>query len=302
MPDLTIRMTVPIQSDSVVSAPALTFSHWLPLGDTNAISVTRNGLSLRLWFDMASTTWASENKEEDLPKMVNVLAHRLYADVTVSDVDPALLPQMHAHGSSSTPAACEKALQDCCDVIAERALVLTLQTVNRLISYVRSTKGQYWLCEYEIDTRQLPSLLSRFKAQARYGDGDWFRFGPSNTVVIVAQFASEERYIREEDWDDIRQFISSTRRTPLAQTLLAGAEGLAALGHTRSALTEAVTALEVVLYEFASHPRANEVFGHQLAPRMGLNSLRQQVGQMGLSGSIRYLLPVLFSESGACQA
>ena len=86
------------------------------------------------------------------------------------------------------------------------------------------------------------------------------------------------------------------------RTLLAGAEALAATGHGRSALTEAVTALEVALYTFAANPAIDQAFGPVLGSRLGLHSLRQQVERIGLSGSVRYLLPVLFPESALPQS
>ena len=104
-------------------------------------------------------------------------------------------------------------------------------------------------------------------------------------------------HIRADEWRDIRDFVVSSRRPPLARTLLAGAETLAADGHSRSALTEAVTALEVALYAFARNPAAERAFGPMLAKRMGIGTLHQQVEHLGLSGSVRYLLPVLLPDS-----
>jgi hypothetical protein len=78
--------------------------------------------------------------------------------------------------------------------------------------------------------------------------------------------------------------------------LLAGAEELAANGHTRSALTEAITGLEVALSRFASKPKSQELLGANLAARMGVESIKQQVERMGLTGSVGYLLPLLFPD------
>ena len=52
----------------------------------------------------------------------------------------------------------------------------------------------------------------------------------------------EEKYITESEWNVVREFVAGSRRTPLVQELLAGAEQLAGNGYSRSALTEAVTA------------------------------------------------------------
>lgn len=61
-------------------------------------------------------------------------------------------------------------------------------------------------------------------------------------------------------------------------------------------MTEAVTALEVALYVFASEPSIDQALGPILAQRMDLGSMGEQVAHMGLTGSVRYLLPVVFPE------
>ena len=152
-----------------------------------------------------------------------------------------------------------------------RWLVLALRTVNRLISYVRSRKGQYWLSEYRIDVGRCADMFVSFDGKARFDGSDWFRFGPSRHFENLGRCRFRRTgAVRADEWRDIRDFVVSSRRPPLARTLLAGAETLAADGHSRSALTEAVTALEVALYTFARNPAAERAFGPMLAKRMGI--------------------------------
>ena len=297
MADLFVHFEIPIPTEPLVGAPALTFARWLPIGDSQAINVKRDRIALKLWFDITSTWWASHHREKDLPRMVDVLAHRVFADAVVRDVSDDLLQYMAQRDFTRAPTPEEQPLQQRYDEVAEQLLVLVLQTLNRLLSYVRSRKGQYWLSEYPIDSGQMSSYYVRFKAQARSGRSPWFRFGPSSIYSMTIELVSEERYIRHDEWDEIRTFVCGVARTPLARTLLAGAEALAANGHSRSALTEAVTALEVALYAFARHPNAERAFGPRLARRINASSLQHQVEHMGLTGSIRYLLPVILPES-----
>ncbi len=275
----------------------MTFARWLPIGDSQAINVEREDIALKLWFDITSTRWASQHKEEDLPRMTNVLAHRVFADSVVRDVPDDLLEYMAQRDFTRFPTPEEHSLQEQYDEVAERLIVLVLQTLNRLLSYVRSSKGQYWLSEYPIDRGQMSGYYVRFEAKAKSGNGPWFRFGPSNVDSRTIKLLSEERYVRPDEWDDIRAFVGGVARTPLARTLLAGAEALAANGQSRSALTEAVTALEVALYAFARNPNAERAFGPLLAQRINASSLRHQVEHVGLTGSISYLLPVILPES-----
>ena len=95
-----------------------------------------------------------------------------------------------------------------------------------------------------------------------------------------------------EDWNEAREFVLKGRRTRLVDELLVGAEELASEGYRRGALTEAVTALEVAIHEFARHP-ATQAFGAKLGQRMDVPKLSKQVEHLGLSGTVRYLLPAI---------
>jgi hypothetical protein len=297
MADLLVHLKIPIPTEPLVGAPALTFASWLPIGDSQSVNVEQDRIALKLWFDITTTWWASQPKEEDLPHMVYVLAHRVFADAAVCDVPDDLLQYMAQRDFTRAPTPEEQPLQQRYDEVAERLLTLVLQTLNRLLSYVRSRKGQYWLSEYPIDSGRMSSYYVHFKAQARSGHGPWFRFGPSGVNPRHIELVPEERYVSRDEWDEIRSFVRGVARTPLARTLLAGAESLAASGQSRSALTEAVTALEIALYAFARHPNAEQAFGPLLAQRISVPSLRHQVEHMGLTGSISYLLPAILPES-----
>src|SRR5712691_4288189 len=71
MADLVVHLEIPIPTEPLVGAPALTFARWLPIGDSQAIHVERGSIALKLWFDITSTWWASQHKEEDLPHMID---------------------------------------------------------------------------------------------------------------------------------------------------------------------------------------------------------------------------------------
>lgn len=86
MGELFIHLEIPIPTEPLIGASALTFARWLPIGDSQAIDVERDSIALKLWFDITSTWWASQHKEEDLPRMINVPANRVFADAVVHNV------------------------------------------------------------------------------------------------------------------------------------------------------------------------------------------------------------------------
>lgn len=292
MSNLTIRLTVPL------SAP-ITFSRWLPIGDPYAITLTEDAMSAKLWFDVECSWWAMQRTEEELKRHLNVMAHRVQADVTVADLPADLLTYIAARDFSRAPTDEEEPLQERYDELAERVYRLVLHVLNRLLAYARSQKGQYWLSLEAVDPGRMYEFFGpTCTAKAQIDDQDPFRFGPRNVLGLPHQLQLEgDRFIHAEEWDEIRAFVTSSRSYPLARTLLVGAEALAASGHGRSALAEAVTALEITLFAFAKNPAADRAFGPTLAQRLGVQTLSNQVKHMGLSGSIRYLLPILFDES-----
>lgn len=79
--------------------------------------------------------------------------------------------------------------------------------------------------------------------------------------------------------------------------LLSGAEQLAGNGYARSALTEAVTALEVAISDFARSPQHNQKLALIVGPRLGVTRLQKQIEHIGLSGTVSYLLPLLLPDS-----
>jgi hypothetical protein len=183
--------------------------------------------------------------------------------------------------------------------LGQKVYLLTITYLNRLISYARSLKGQYWLQEYPVDKVEgLYAVNLAFKACVLI-DSEWFRWFPDVKQLIIGREGGcqdRDRLIDQSAWPEVKRFITSERQPSLVWELLAGAEWLAGIGHQRSALTEAVTALEVAISEFAKQPKAEEAFGSLITERMNVTSLKNWVEHMGLSGTVHYLFPVIFPE------
>lgn len=295
MTDVTVNLVIPIPCEPSIGAPSLTFASWLPIGEAQGIIREQGNIVLKLWFDLTST-W-QHLKEEELAFHLNVLADRVFADAVLRDTPDELATYMSRRDFTRKPTPEEEPLQQQYDELAYRLFAFVVETLNRFLAYVRSKKGQYWLSEYPIDKGRMASYYVHFQAKANFGDGLLFRFGPSSIDSRTVEWVSNERYIHRDDWDDIRSFVCGTSRPPLVGALLAGAEALAASGQSRSALTEAVAALEVALDNFAIHPNADRAFGAKLRRRLNIASLKHQVRRMGLTGSFSYLLPTILPEA-----
>ena len=241
MNTLTVHLKLPIETEPLIGAPALTFSRWLPIGKENGISLVEDGIELVLWFDLESTWWASQPSEEELKQHVNVLAHYVLADVTVHGICDPLAAYMQSRDFKELPNEANALIQQEYEALGERILTVLLNRTNRLIDYARAIKCQYWLLDYSVDVGRLHGYFQSFEAKGQIDAGNMFRFQPGVGDRLSISMTSEDRYIQESEWDEVAKFVTGEKRAPLVLELISGAEQLAANGYARSALTEAVT-------------------------------------------------------------
>ncbi len=104
-----------------------------------------------------------------------------------------------------------------------------------------------------------------------------------------------DEYLNQDKWNKIMIYLNSTDRINLSNELLSNSMSLLfKYQHRRSAVIEVVTALEVSLSSFSQKPNIEKL--NYLIPinRIDIKNLKQQVSHLGFSGSIRYLIPILF--------
>jgi hypothetical protein len=297
MQQLTVFLKIPFDSESPTdSYKAIAFTHWFPLGRDNGIIVEEGSMRLLLWFDEKCNWWASQPSADELKKYVNIDIRYAYVEVQVSDVRQNLLQYMQTRDFSKMPPKEDEHIGLEYSRLAREVLTASINRVNRLIAIARSSKGQYWLSEYKIDFDRLRNYFTVFEGRGQIDRGEIFRFEPPQADVVCVTSEGVERYITESDWPKFREFVMGGSKPQLVGELLAGSERLLSIGHYRSAITEAVTALEVAVNRFAENPNVDRTFAPHLAGRLALSSLKSQVEKLGLSASMNYLLPTILSE------
>jgi hypothetical protein len=205
---------------------------------------------------------------------------------------------MAARDLSRQPSVEEHPFAQRYETHGKEVLDLLFHYLNRFVDFLRAEKGQFWVAPYR-DAFGISSTASKFNAKACIDGGAWFRWQPSQTTQLELMVPGETeipRYVTAGDWLSAQRFLESDSRPNLARQLLAGAELLAAVGHGRAALTEATTALEVALFTFAKSKKAHEVLPPELCGRMGVESLEKLIEHMGLTATVDYLLPIMFTE------
>jgi hypothetical protein len=295
--ELLIRMEMPIPS-------GMMFIRWFPWLEDEFISIHEDNIYLKLWFDTScfddpgGVGGIPEQVRDKLAGLSNIEAVKINADITVVNLSDQLMDFMKTRGPSGTlPLKEHQPLQEEYEKLAERVYLFSLRRLNRLLAYTRTQLGQYWLEEYSINPNEMLSNFRKFKAKAKVDETGWFRwYSTERPQILTVGPMNLDRYFDKDKWDRAREFVGLSIGTNLILELLAGAERLARIGHTRSALSEAITALEVAIHEFARNSRAGNIFDPLLANRMGIDSLKNQINHLGLSGTVNYLFPVLFSE------
>jgi hypothetical protein len=273
------------------------FYRWLPIGPENGIRLCRDDLELVLWLDVKSVQWANEVAEEVIPNRINLTAHRICADITSTMDDVELLSYMPVRDFSRQPTEEEAPLAERYEIHGREVFSLLADGVNRLLTFIRIEKGQFWLDPLEIDLDNISSHSVEFRAKAQIDDGSWFRWKPSQTrrLSVTIPRDPDPRFLMPSDWPEAQAFVSAEGQPDLARQLLAAAEAFAAAGSERVALTEAVTALEVAVSRFMDSPKADYQLSEPLGSRLGLESLKGlKKRQRGLMASISFPLPILF--------
>jgi hypothetical protein len=254
--------------------------------------------SLRLRFDASSAAWATRFTDDELKNLTNPRLHSMFAEVTVTDISEDLAKWMSTTKSSHEPQHFAEAYR----ALADEIFDLIVNHANRLIAFVRAQKGQYWIEEYELldgkDLHNLGDSPNQVRTKARFDDdSEWFSwYPPFHPITIVVHTGENSRFLSIEDWQHAWQFVSSQRNTDLVLELLVNAESLHRNGHERSAVTEAITALEVALHRFAKNPQSKRILSAVIDTRFGIEKVEKIVSHLGFSTSLSLLLPLIFSE------
>jgi len=213
--------------------------------------------------------------------------------------DVELLSYMSVRDFSRQPTEEEEPLAERYVIHGREVFSLLADGVNRLLTFIRVEKGQFWLDPLEIDLDNISSHSAEFGAKAQIDDGPWFRWKPGQTIRLSATIPRDPdpRFLMLSDWPEAQAFVSAEGQPNLPRQLLAAAEAFADVGSERVALTEAVTALEIALSRFVESPKSDYLLSEPLRSRLGWESLKSVHGRRGLTASVGFLLPILFDSS-----
>jgi hypothetical protein len=291
--------------DEDFSSSIIYFNKWIPTELNPIVAKTENS-TLKLWIDKDCIQSVFEKDDERISTWSNISVYKIKASVLITNVNDELATFIYDERDSSrelhyvTLPSDEKynELNKAFIDLGDNALELTYKTCNQIIAYARNEKGQYHLEQLTYDKKMLRSLYIHLNAKCQIDNEEWFRWNPSSIDCIDLIIGADEENITEEDWGRIQNFIRSNSRTNLVNELSSNAMSLLfKYGHRRSAVIEASTALEVALSKFSENPDFEKMGLLSETGRIDTKNLKNQIKHLGFSGSMKYLIPIIFNET-----
>lgn len=306
--DFLVRMQIPLSYN-------LFFDKWLP-EESNAIIVEKNTkfkFLVKIWFDYScmSPDFLSivemiktvDNTQEldNFIKEANKIVNKINVDVEVQDLSNEAIDfffQRNRKYFADKIMDIESQKNEEYFVDLENEIInSTVEVINRFLSYLRNYKRQYWIKEYEKKYDYIENFFKKNSAKITLNKNEWIDLYPRNRGRGKCTIdKNDEVRLKEEEWLEVKKFVSSGKKVDLVMELLVNADSLAFNSNARNAIIEAVTALEISLNDFASQPNYLDLLHPDAIQRIEGKNLKSLVEKLGLRGSINVLLPILFSE------
>jgi hypothetical protein len=277
----------------------LVFEQFLPEAAQDVATFEADGLEARVRFDRACVENMGEPVTDDLiGKWLNISVARVLVDVSLPKLTSDLERFVCANEDwpkrgvdiLQVSADRDRALAGEYQLLGHRVLRVVLGATNRLAAWAYAECGQYWVKTRPLNVEDvMMSRNNEFGARLSLPGGASFRWCPPSQHRLVHQEGPSER-ITPDRWRSAMKFIASNGRPSLVGELLSNAEALMSSGRHRSAVLEAVCALEVAVAHFADRPEP-----HALARKPGGAgmSFASDLEHLGFSRFVKYLLPLV---------
>ena len=301
---ISLQMLVLIPANDFVPNYELNFKQWLPESEKDTIVIIENSLTFKLIIDRECAPYFMKVAELGLPGFSNlevsqwlsIAVNKIKVEIELDQISDELADTVKKV-SQNLPVANREVLQDYFE-LSKQIFISVGTRVNRIISFFRNQKGHFWLQEYPVTDQRLGEFLDFWQTKVKLENGQWVKWLNLQEAYPTRARSSEHgRELSSEEWPRLKEFVQDiSSRPPLVPEILSNAEALAAQGHKRSALAEVVTALERAVASFGKNANMNKLFGRIMAERMGTARLEKQIEHLGLTGTVNYLFPVIFTE------
>lgn len=297
--EITVSFEIPICDEDSNTNSSIYFNRWLPIEPT---LIEKDNFQLKLWIDKDCVPYLQD--EKDISSSVNMYANKVKVEIqtTISSELANFIyeerdngKEIH-HGIQPNSENYQRLSSDFKNISYE-LIEFSINTINRLISYTRNYDNQYWLELLSYKRDNINSLLIHWEAKIKFDSKEWFRFNCTRSIRKYSiNMIDDDDYLNQNKWKKIVDYMNNSSRINLANELLSNSKSLLfKYQHRRSSVIEAVTALEVSLSSFSQKPNIEELNYSTPINRIDIDNLKQQVSHLGFSGSIRYLIPIIFN-------
>lgn len=280
----------------------LIFHRWLPR-ECDCLIYVSSDYHFRLWCDLDCLNTLFDVFEDDIPKMINILVGKIHVEVTIHNIASNLAhyifmcgenlihPEKHDLSSFSE-------LKDAFNDLAKKIYIETIDTINTVISIIRTERGHYWSLPLQYEEGNEMSFFVGSQAKVKSTSFPYVPWHPPMFYSINCNMESTERFIHQDDWIIVQEKISRNRANSLPKELIVYSEQLLAEGHQRSSLILAVVALELVISSFMKSPHLELKIKsiEDLRGDLEIQSLGKLNEKLGLRGTIAVLLPLILTE------
>ncbi|AMV29575.1 hypothetical protein VT84_34590 [Gemmata sp. SH-PL17] len=297
---LAARMTIPLDDDERRNGHPIIFYEWLPETISDALVLVTDGMTCRYWADqecvqLVASSRKVEGRQHNLEVWVGKL-QVLVEGVTVEDEVADVFIQLSSetqfdpsHFASAYDAGLLRQHQE----LTERIHRNVLFGYNRVIGHVRAERGQYWLEERKMEGRDIHSDFVQFRARVSIDGSEWMRLTDTRSGVFRSWWCPESRRVGSGEWKTIGQLME--RRPDTVGALLTAADDYRSQDQSRTAVIEAVSALEIAVGNFTDRSRSVDWF-YRSSERFGVANLKAHRRHLGFTATVSYLFPLLFTE------
>ena len=258
-------------------------------------------LDANLWIDRTCVDALEPVTEELLAKWINIRVTRAFVDVRVPGVNDEIARFIEENpiwkesilDSEDPP---RRSLAEAYHELGVRVLTEVERSVSHLVGWAYAERRHYWLKPPINLASMMMSRNTEYLATVRIDEGLPSRWCPPSRDRLTLIVESRETCIRQGDWESARRFVEGTNRPQLVGELLSNADALLAEAHYRSAIIEAVCALEIAVNDWARSPSLSAIHREILDVDASARGLKDQVKHLGFVGTLRYLVPIVVAQ------
>lgn len=302
MHSLTIRHRVPVPKETD-DPNRFYFGEWFPNGQDQGLRFKRDGMDVSLWVDATCLHLHTGETAEDQQSRSSLQIRDFFVDIGTRPISSELARFIQEQATTWRQQEVLESADELTRSLAREHKTLGLQVqatllnvVNGLLGWAYAEKQQYWLNPRTETAEQLSSLNLVTRASAQIDADSRILWSPPTVDSIHVDIRAQAG-ITEPEWRALGAFLAAGKKPSLVGELLSNADRFLALEHYRAALIEGVTAMEVALNNFARHPDPTVLVPSIASTLRARNGLQDDVRHLGVTASLRYLLPTVLKST-----